>query len=72
MSDVYFLQVAAGCQKELAEKLIEKAEESETVSDDNLIIVPEEVEPLNRDEAMQYLEEMADALNMTVKEDESS
>jgi len=71
MSDLYFLQVRGGAQEELAEKLIEKTEEMETVSDDNIVIVPEEIEPLNREEAMQYLEEMADALGMAVEEDES-
>lgn len=69
MSDVYFLKVVGDGQKELAEKMVEKAEEDETVSDDNLIIVPEEVEPLNRDEAIQYLEEMANALDMVVQDE---
>lgn len=69
MSDLYFLKVTGGSHKELAEKLVEKVEETETVSDDNIIIVPEEVEPLNRDEAMEYLEEMANALGMAVEEE---
>lgn len=68
MSDLYFLQVRGGAQEELAEKLIEKTEDMETVSDDNIVIVPEEIEPLNRDEAMQYLEEMAEALDMVVED----
>lgn len=69
MSDIYFLQVRGGSQEELAETLIDKAEETETVSDDNIIIVPEEVEPLSRGEAKEYLRSMADALDMSVEED---
>lgn len=72
MSDVYFLRVTGDGHRKLAEALAEKANESDFASDDNLIIVPEEIEPLDRDEAMEYLEGMADALDMTVEDDESS
>ena len=69
MSDIYFLQVKGGAQKELVESLLKKAKETDVASDDNLIIVPEEIEPLNRQEAIEYLEQMAAALDMEVSDE---
>lgn len=65
MSDVYFIQIRGG-DREILEQMSEQAGEWQI--DDNIIIVPEEVEPLNRQQAKQYLEEMADALDMEVSE----
>lgn len=69
MSDIYFLQVKGGAKNELAESLLKKAKETDVASDDNLIIVPEEIEPLNRQEAIEYLEQMAAALDMEVSDE---
>lgn len=69
MSDIYFLQVKGGAQKEMAESLLKKSKETDVASDDNLIIVPEEIEPLNRQESIEYLEEMAAALDMEVSDE---
>ena len=69
MSDIYFIQVKGGAQKEMAESLLKKSNETDMASDDNLIIVPEEIEPLNRQEAIKYLEEMAAALDMEVSDE---
>jgi hypothetical protein len=74
MSDVYFLQVSGNNMTTLAETLVEQARQrdSELAAADNIIIVPEEVEPLSRTEALRHLEKMADALDVEVVEDESS
>lgn len=39
--------------------------------DATAMVVPETVEPLNKDEAEQYLEEMANALGKTVTDDKN-
>jgi transcription antitermination factor NusG len=69
MSDIYFIQVKGGAQKEMAESLLKKSKETDVASNDNLIIVPEEIEPLNRQEAIEYLEQMAAALDMEVSDE---
>jgi hypothetical protein len=71
MSDVYFIRIENG-NTDVMETLAEKARtRSKVASENNIVIVPETVEPLDRDEARTYLEEMADALGMVVEDDES-
>jgi hypothetical protein len=64
--DIYFLQVS-GCDAEMMEKIVSTIGGEINTDESKIIAVPEKVEPLNRDEAMQYLEEVADALDATVE-----
>lgn len=67
MSDVYFIQVRCDALSEVAEAIKEQADEENI--EDNIIIVPSKVRPLDRGEAVQYLEEMANALDFEVTDE---
>lgn len=65
--DIYFVQVSdadAAEMKQIADSLTGFLQDP----DAEALVVPENVKPLNRDEAKQYLEEMANALDMEVNE----
>lgn len=65
MSNLYFIRVE-GADQEMMESIAEQGKELET--DDNIVVVPKEVEPLDREMAKEYLKKMADALDMTVED----
>jgi hypothetical protein len=64
MSDIYFVQVDGDAAE--AQRISDNLSDFLGTSDAQIIVVPETVEPLDRDEAIQYLESMAEALGATV------
>jgi len=64
---IYFVQVEDATSGELEQ--IRNSLTGFLNSDNaNAIVVPERVKPLDKDEARDYLEDMADALDMEVEE----
>lgn len=65
MSDViHFVQVEGGDQKVMGDV----AEELGTQTDDNIVITNKTIEPIERDEVKEWLQQFADALDMELVE----
>jgi transcriptional/translational regulatory protein YebC/TACO1 len=62
MSDIYFVQVDGDAAE--AKRVADSLGDFLKRDDAEVLVVPETVEPLDRDEAIQYLESMVDALNV--------
>lgn len=62
---IYFVQVEDADAQQL-EQVVDSLGGFLNDPDATAIAVPETIKPLNRDEAKQYLQEMADALDMEV------
>lgn len=61
MTDIHFVQVTGKME---AEKMVEGLEECGMSSDDNIIVTDQQVNPLQREEALFFLEEIANALDV--------
>jgi hypothetical protein len=64
MSDIHIITVE-GADRDVLEEM---AESFEPETDDNIIVTSEYVEPLNRDEVKDYLQQFADTLDMELVE----
>lgn len=71
MSDVYFIQVDSDDPR-IAEQVADSFSGFIDNPSAQTIIVPKDIKPLDRDEAVQYLEGMADALGKGVVDDDTN
>ena len=69
--DIYFIQVDSS-DPAIAEQVADSFSGFIDNPSAKTMIVPETIDPLDRDEAVQYLEEMATALDKAVVDDDGS
>jgi len=65
---VYFVQVGDDVRPSDMEQVADSLGGFLNNPDANALVVPETIKPLDRDEAREYLEAMADALDMEVSD----